>query len=61
MSEADARRAYESTARTAADQPDGRRISSTSLFQGRAEIVITHSGHEYRLRITRADKLILTK
>ena len=38
-----------------------RQISSTSLFHGRREIVILHHGQEYRLRITKADKLILTK
>ena len=40
---------------------DQRQISSTSLFHGRREIVIVHHGQEYRLRITKADKLILTK
>ena len=38
-----------------------RQIVSTSLFHGRREIVIVHHGQEYRLRITKADKLILTK
>ena len=38
-----------------------RQIASTSLFHGRREIVIVHHGQEYRLRITKADKLILTK
>jgi hemin uptake protein HemP len=37
------------------------RLSSHDLFCGRREIVILHAGHEYLLRITRADKLILTK
>ena len=37
------------------------RIASTDLFRGRREIVITHQGTEYRLHITKADKLILTK
>jgi hemin uptake protein HemP len=32
-----------------------------SLFQGRQEILIDHNGERYRLRITRNDKLILTK
>jgi hemin uptake protein HemP len=36
-------------------------VSSRDLFQGRREVVILHAGQEYRLRITRADKLILTK
>ena len=38
-----------------------RQVPSTALFQGRREIIIVHHGQEYRLRITRADKLILTK
>jgi hemin uptake protein HemP len=40
---------------------DRRQISSISLFHGLREIVIVHHGQEYRLRITKADKLILTK
>ena len=39
----------------------GRQLPSAALFQGRREIIIVHHGQEYRLRITRADKLILTK
>lgn len=42
-------------------QPVGTAIDSASLFQGRQEVVIAHAGHEYRLRITRQNKLILTK
>lgn len=37
------------------------RLSSRDLFRGQREIVILHAGHEYLLRITRGDKLILTK
>jgi hemin uptake protein HemP len=37
------------------------RIASAQLFQGRRDVVILHRGQEYRLRITKADKLILTK
>ena len=37
------------------------RISSADLFRGRRDIVILHRGQEYRLHITKADKLILTK
>ena len=37
------------------------RIESTHLFQGEREIVIVHQMKEYSLRITRNDKLILTK
>ena len=38
-----------------------RSIDSTALFAGSNELVITHNGSAYRLRITRQDKLILTK
>jgi len=38
-----------------------RRVNSAALFQRAREIVITHGGQEYRLRITKADKLILTR
>ena len=38
-----------------------RRISSQSLLQGERELVIQHQGNEYHLRLTRNDKLILTK
>jgi hemin uptake protein HemP len=38
-----------------------RQVTSNLLFQGRREVVIVHHGQAYRLRITRADKLILTK
>jgi hemin uptake protein HemP len=37
------------------------RITSADLFQGRRDLVILHRGQEYRLHITKADKLILTK
>ncbi len=37
------------------------RITSLDLFRGRREVVIVHRGAEYRLHITKADKLILTK
>jgi hemin uptake protein HemP len=37
------------------------RIESHSLFQGARELLIAHAGEEYRLRLTRNDKLILTK
>jgi hemin uptake protein HemP len=41
--------------------PSASPVSSDTLFRGRREIVIVHRGQEYRLRITRMDKLILTK
>jgi len=37
------------------------RYDSQTLFRGQQEILIEHAGHAYRLRITRQDKLILTK
>jgi hemin uptake protein HemP len=37
------------------------RLSSAALFGPRREIVICHGDAEYRLRITKANKLILTK
>ncbi|GAP65110.1 Hemin uptake protein HemP [Mizugakiibacter sediminis] len=38
-----------------------RRIESAQLLQGARELVIEHLGGEYHLRLTRNDKLILTK
>jgi hemin uptake protein HemP len=35
--------------------------NSRDLFKGAKEISIHHNGAEYRLRITAANKLILTK
>ncbi len=37
------------------------RFDSRALFSGQQEILIEHAGNAYRLRITRQDKLILTK
>jgi hemin uptake protein HemP len=37
------------------------RLASESLFRGSRTVVIAHRGQEYRLHITRAGKLILTK
>jgi hemin uptake protein HemP len=36
-------------------------ITSEDLLQGGRELVIQHGEHEYRLRLTQNDKLILTK
>lgn len=36
-------------------------LDSQRLFDGRRELIIQHQGEIYRLRITRHDKLILTK
>jgi hemin uptake protein HemP len=47
-----------------AARPDDKlrlRLSSDELFCGTREVVIVHRDAEYRLRITRAGKLILTK
>jgi hemin uptake protein HemP len=38
-----------------------RRLDSGALLQGERQIVIVHRGQEYRLRVTRAEKLLLTK
>ena len=38
-----------------------RRIDSDLLLQREREIVIVHRGQEYHLRLTKSDKLILTK
>jgi hemin uptake protein HemP len=37
------------------------KIESSALLGGRREAIIVHRGEEYRLRITRQEKLILTK
>ena len=37
------------------------RVSSQALLKGERELVIQHQGSEYHLRLTRNDKLILTK
>jgi hemin uptake protein HemP len=37
------------------------RLRSTDLLRGGHELVIEHQGQEYRLRLTRNDKLILNK
>ena len=42
-------------------RPSSARIDSSRLLEGGRELVIDHAGVEYRLRLTRNDKLILTK
>lgn len=37
------------------------RIRSADLFRESHELIIEHQGQEYRLRLTRNDKLILNK
>ena len=49
----------EKPAQDAAASP--RSIDSAALFAGSNELLIIHNGTPYRLRITRQDKLILTK
>ncbi len=51
----DSPRATPSFARTV------RRMASQRLLAGGRELVIEHHGNEYHLRVTRNDKLILTK
>lgn len=45
-------------------QPPGSapaKIESKTLLAGQREAIIVHRGEEYRLRLTRQEKLILTK
>ena len=42
-------------------QTPARVISSAVLFNGAGEIIIEHAGGQYRLKITRQNKLILNK
>ena len=41
-------------------RPAAHVVESSELLQGRDEVVIVHNGREYRLRLTRLGKLILT-
>ncbi|PYN90539.1 MAG: hemin uptake protein HemP [Candidatus Rokuibacteriota bacterium] len=41
------------------DRP--RVVRTEELFGTRGEVIVKHGREEYRLRITRADKLLLTK
>ncbi len=43
------------------DSRTPQRLDSRRLLDGGNEAVIEHAGQEYRLRLTRNDKLILTK
>lgn len=36
-------------------------LDTRALFAGGSEVVITHGGEVYRLRLTRQNRLILTK
>jgi hemin uptake protein HemP len=42
-------------------RPQPARIQAAALFGGGRELVIVHQEEEYRLRVTRKGKLILTK
>ena len=37
------------------------RFSTSEIFKGDSEVLIEHAGDEYRLRITKKGRLILTK
>jgi hemin uptake protein HemP len=45
---------------TAPALPPPARVTSAQLLGTRGELLITHDGREYRLRITQNGKLILT-
>jgi hemin uptake protein HemP len=49
-----------STTSAAANPPVMRRVSSHDLLGACGQLVITHGGREYRLRVTQNNKLILT-
>ena len=42
-------------------QPHKKCVTTTDLMQGAREIIVLHRGEQYLLRITKFDKLILTK
>jgi len=44
----------------AAPAPTPQKVPSQVLLGARKELVITHNGREYRLRVTQNGKLILT-
>ena len=47
-------------AKPAPATPPPSRVASETLLGTRRELVITHNGREYRLRVTQNGKLILT-
>jgi hemin uptake protein HemP len=47
--------------RQLADHNPPRVVSSTDLFAGARVVVIEHAGQQYRLLVTRNDRLILQK
>lgn len=46
---------------TTHDDLQPRSIAAEELFRGATEVIVWHAGVPYRLRVTRNDKLILTK
>lgn len=42
-------------------EPSRPRLRSEELFRNHHELIIEHRGEEYRLKLTRNDKLILNK
>lgn len=40
---------------------EDKKINSEEIFENTTTITIVHDGQEYQLRITKANKLILTK
>lgn len=52
--------AFRSEANTRATSPRPR-LRSEDLFRSGSELIIEHRGEEYRLKLTRNDKLILNK
>jgi hemin uptake protein HemP len=59
--QAEAPRAGETSGGPVEGPPPVRRVESPTLFERGREVIIVHHGQEYRLRITKSDKLILTK
>lgn len=58
----DAMKAIDCADARLADQSSGpRRLDSRMLFAGGSEVTIVHGTDVYRLRLTRQNKLILTK
>jgi hemin uptake protein HemP len=55
------RQFYEKNPVSAGRAGAGRTLCSADLFRGAREIIIKHGDQHYRLRITKAGKLILNK
>lgn len=58
---AEVERIEEASAATACQPLKQRRLGSKDIFKESRMVVISHAGEEYRLCITRKDKLILVK